>query len=579
MGVAVALVGVVLVPGPAGGAGEPVRFAQVFAGGAHSAGLTADGFVFTWGYNALGQLGVGDQATRDVPTFVAGFPERVTSLALGHTHTLALTESGTVWGWGDRPDGKAAGGDAAVWKTPRIMTGLPASDPVERIWAGAEASAAVTKSGRTIFWGCDTSSLVAAGSAAVESELNKVGPVVDLTLFFDDAAAVTKSGRLYTWGANYDGQAGLGDTASHDLPTFVSGLSGVIAVGAGDYHTMALTSTGQVWIWGDNKAYALGGTDDVRLVPGLLDGLPAGTQIGAIAAGMATSFAVTKLGALYSWGANSFGELGQGHAGPGTKPALISIAPVEQVAAGLGHVVALSKAGEAWAWGYNENGQLAVPGVANTTAPVRLTPAAKSTGSVTGSLSATTIEVGSEVVVDVKASASPKVPLAGATVTASGGAISASAPLASDASARLVLRNLPVGTHTITVSYSGSGISTAATTVVGQVLVKQVDLAKPAPPAKPKVAIVLKKKKVAFGKAVKATIKVTSGKKKVSGKVVLRWGKKKRTLTLKNGKATTKIKGLKAGKHTLKAEFRATKKWAGAKSKSVKVTVAKPKRR
>ena len=76
------------------------HWSQIACGAFHTAALTKDGKVFTWGYNFFGQLGHGDTFNRYIPTKVAALDEYVIiQIACGHSHMAALTENGEVFTW------------------------------------------------------------------------------------------------------------------------------------------------------------------------------------------------------------------------------------------------------------------------------------------------------------------------------------------------------------------------------------------------------------------------------------------------------------------------------------------------
>ena len=75
---------------------------QVACGAYHSAVITNDRRAFMWGLNKSGQCGIGektDTVTQPRPVaFKSGV--RVSMLACGRNHSLALLENGSVWAWG-----------------------------------------------------------------------------------------------------------------------------------------------------------------------------------------------------------------------------------------------------------------------------------------------------------------------------------------------------------------------------------------------------------------------------------------------------------------------------------------------
>ena len=120
--------------------------------------------------------------------------------------------------------------------------------------------------------------------------------------------ALKSDGALATWGYNGYGQLGDGTTTNRFVPVAVSGLTGVVAVAAGDYHTVALKSDGTVWTWGSNGSGQLGdGTTTQRLTPVQVSGL---SGVIAISAGQSFTLALRSDGTVWGWGYNYYGQLG-----------------------------------------------------------------------------------------------------------------------------------------------------------------------------------------------------------------------------------------------------------------------------
>lgn len=106
---------------------------------------------------------------------------------------------------------------------------------------------------------------------------------------------VLASGRqLWAWGYNQYGELGDGTTTTRYAPV-LTGITGVVDVAAGQYHSLALKSDGTVWSWGYNDHGQLGdGTITERHTPVQVTGL---TEVGAVAAGLNHSFALTDANA------------------------------------------------------------------------------------------------------------------------------------------------------------------------------------------------------------------------------------------------------------------------------------------
>jgi alpha-tubulin suppressor-like RCC1 family protein len=129
---------------------------------------------------------------------------------------------------------------------------------------------------------------------------------VDVTCGEFHTCAVTASNGMKCWGYNDYGQLGDGTQSNELTPVDVSGLtSGVAAVTAGAYFTCAVTITGGVKCWGENKFGQLGdGIPGNKTAPADVQGISTGSI--AIASREDHTCAVTSSGGVKCWGENKY---------------------------------------------------------------------------------------------------------------------------------------------------------------------------------------------------------------------------------------------------------------------------------
>jgi alpha-tubulin suppressor-like RCC1 family protein len=182
--------------------------------------------------------------------------------------------------------------------------------------------------------------------------------------------ALTSDGNVWVWGF-------VNSTASYsDVPVQQSGISGVVAISQGWLHSLVLKNDGTVWGWGDNSGGELG-------ITGFPNGQPHPVQVVgisdvvAIAAGYNYSLALKSDGTVWAWGSQVYGELGTGASSgnPNTTPTQVVglSGVVVAIAAGYAnHSLAVQSDGTVWAWGNNAYGELGNGTINNSNVPIQV---------------------------------------------------------------------------------------------------------------------------------------------------------------------------------------------------------------
>ena len=399
---------------PPDSASRGIRFSQVSSGGYIIADLTgyslavgSDGNAYAWGNNKFGQLGTGTTAQRNTPVPVpkpAGAPADFTYVQAyaGGYHSLAIGSDGYVYAWGLNDHGQLGNNTKSNSSTPVRVHGPGNTGEglkAIQVAAGAWNSMALAADGTVYTWGsisrgwsydCSSAQTVPI-TVKDPSDASGVLHAVQISTSWSFDMALGQDGYVYTWGYNANGQLGnnTSDGSStnifHPTPSrvFATGKSTAAAgpwlkavqVSAGGWHALAIDEDGNTWAWGYNGHGELGnGTTTGDPVPVRVQypkdaGTVAATQISA---GFYHSLALDKEGNAWSWGRNSYGQLGDNTTSDRHSPVKVlasaqSTSSAEpwlnpvQISAGWQHSLAVGTDGVAKAWGDNQYGQLGNP--------------------------------------------------------------------------------------------------------------------------------------------------------------------------------------------------------------------------
>ena len=234
---------------------------------------------------------------------------------------------------------------------------------------GRQHACRVEPDGAVTCWGANFRGQLGIGVRSVGNTrpVEVVGidaPVATLSAGDSHTCAVTTAGDVLCWGANDAGQLGDGTTEASGIPVAVRGLgSPAVAVSAGGAHTCVVTRAGGVACWGDDQSGQLGGG---RSFPtgsssAPVDVVDLATGVVSVSAGVSHTCAVTTAGGVKCWGDNYLGQLGDGgdRSWRNSPADVVGLASgMTAVAAGVSHTCALTAAGRVTCWGANTDGQL-----------------------------------------------------------------------------------------------------------------------------------------------------------------------------------------------------------------------------
>jgi alpha-tubulin suppressor-like RCC1 family protein len=297
----------------------------------HSIFTTQDNLTYSWGENYMGSLGLGPAVdsphipvTGSSPQLIS-FPlpsdTTLSSLACGTHHTLALTSDSLLLGWGRNDDYQLGALDYEARHSPEFIK-LPTEEKITGIGAGSFHSMAITEGGSLWIWGDNSFGQLGQGEElrgrtreAQPKKVNIPEPVAYASGGRNHTLVLTKSGNLYVFGSNYNDQLGLpSDQLSPEntllppssLPTketkvhvpLLHPLRDVLKVACSCFASVVLTKDGQVHHWGSIEDYG-------RALPP-----PPIHDPVILAVGTTHAVALLQDGSLVGWGEFGFGQLG-----------------------------------------------------------------------------------------------------------------------------------------------------------------------------------------------------------------------------------------------------------------------------
>lgn len=287
----------------------------VTAGGAHTATVSDDGSVLTFGLNDRGQLGHSQESTEVLVPREVALPEPAVSVAAGNHHTLCITESGNLWAWGCNREGQLGLGSLLIESPePRLVASLK-DVKVTEVAAGAQHSLAVTSTGEVYSWGCGDSGRLGHGTPKA----------------------------LSLWGRS----------RNEIKPRLIRALEtqSVERVAAGFMHSACVTSTSKAFFWGSGRYFQLGRPNDAD-ASSPIDVPRISQSVQHVACGGSHSLALLHGGSVFAWGADQNGCLGLGKTRRGNGPDVIPNLRAVQISAGWKHSAAISHDRTLWTWGW-----------------------------------------------------------------------------------------------------------------------------------------------------------------------------------------------------------------------------------
>lgn len=317
-----------------------------------SMALKSDNSLLTWGAKYLSGSVSNGSYEYDEITLPKQFMSEVKSISSGYMHHAAIKNDGSLWLWGRQYCGEFGNG-----KTTGSATPIKIIDAnVKSVSAGGQVTGVIKADGTLWMSGRNDFGQIGNGTTnMVKSFVKVMSGVKDVSVGWGNTFAVTDDNKLYAWGRNDMGQV-LGISSHRVLePTLI--MEDVkmtsISVSCSKYFT-AIKTNGDLVLWeSGNKE------------PRILD-----SGVAYVSVGKDYIEYIKDDGSLWSYGINTFGQLGTGNLNEAHNPTKI-LQGVSLVKSSIATTFAIKENGSVWSWGHNYNNLL---GKDNQHSEISITP-------------------------------------------------------------------------------------------------------------------------------------------------------------------------------------------------------------
>ena len=359
----------------------PSKIKELITTGSSVYAILEDGSLYSWGENSYGQLGVGDEVNKNTPTKV-NLPGKIKELITTGSSVYALMEDSSLYSWNENSDGQLGVGDKINKNTPTIVN-LPGK--IKKLITSSSASYAILEDGSLYAWGYN-----GYGQLGVGDEVNKNTPtkvnlpskIKELITTGLSVYALMEDSSLYSWGYNSYGELGVGDEVNKNTPTKVNlpGKIKELITTTNGSSVYALMEDSSLYSWGYNSYGQLGVGDEVNKNTPTKVNLPG--KIKKLITSSSASYAILEDGSLYAWGYNYYGELGVGSNEDKNTPTkvtaingkIMDLIINSNKSSTYKSIFAIIEDGSLYAWGNNEGGQLGIGSLEdNINSPTKVT--------------------------------------------------------------------------------------------------------------------------------------------------------------------------------------------------------------
>ena len=217
-----------------------------------------EGFIWSFGYNNFGQLGIGNKTATNTPQKLIHIPP-VISVSCGAYHTLIITNASNLWSCGRNRFGELSCGD----KIDRLIPQKTSFSNISKISAGYEHS--LFQNNKEEIFACGFNKWGQCGLGHFnESQitpsliLNAPSNIVQFICGGHHSLILDLEGNVFSVGYNYFGQLGLGSYRNQNVLNKIPNIPPIQIISCVNSSCYLIDFEGNLWTFGNNDFGQLG---------------------------------------------------------------------------------------------------------------------------------------------------------------------------------------------------------------------------------------------------------------------------------------------------------------------------------
>ena len=287
---------------------------QVTTNGLTSFGIKTDGTLWSCGYGGNGIQGNNNTVAFSSPVPSITGATNWKQISYQRAIVLAVKTDGTLWSWGNGVYGQIGNNTTLNYSSP--IQPIAGTTNWKQVAVGYHHAAAIKTDGTLWAWGHNGYGSIGDNTTAAKSSpvsLQYGSNWKQVACGYGTTAGIKSNGELWIWGGYFQnrGLAGNNTTSNYSSPVTPAGGGTWKQVACGNYNTMAgIKTDGTLWMWGTNSLGQLG-TNNTSNYSSPVQTIAGGTNWKQVSCSGYFTAAIKTDGTLWTWGDDSYGQLGQ----------------------------------------------------------------------------------------------------------------------------------------------------------------------------------------------------------------------------------------------------------------------------